>query len=59
MEFHRKLKKTMLISNRQHGETRMLYSDRHDPLNVSIGNRGSLMSNDTLIFIDLTVDTLH
>ncbi|EJK64837.1 hypothetical protein THAOC_14385, partial [Thalassiosira oceanica] len=58
MDFHGKLKKAMLFS-KQSSETRMLYSERHDPLNVSIGKRGSLMSTDTLIFIDLTVDTLH
>ena len=58
MNFHTEMKKRMLMSKSM-SETRLLYSDRHDPLNVSIGRRGSLMSNDTMIFIDLNGDTLH
>merc|ERR1712151_380018 len=56
VNFHAEIKKRMLLS-KSASETRLLYSDRHDPLNISIGRRGSLMSNDTLIFIDLNVDT--
>jgi len=58
VNFHAEIKKRMLLS-KSASQTRLLYSDRHDPLNISIGRRGSLMSNDTLIFIDLNVDTLH
>ena len=58
MAFHAQLMKAMLLSN-QSGKSRMLYCDRDDPLNVSMGRRGSWMSNDTLIFIDLNADTLH
>ncbi|EJK52495.1 hypothetical protein THAOC_28218 [Thalassiosira oceanica] len=53
MAAHAKVKKAWA---NQRSEPRMLlYSDRTDPLNASIGNRGRLIS-DTVIFLDLDVD---
>ena len=49
--------KKVMSANQSSCSRKLLYSDRNDPLNVSSGLRGSLTSNDTVIFLDLDVDT--
>ena len=56
MAAHAKLKK-MMCANQSSEPIMLLYSDRNDPLNISTGNRGRLMSIDTVVFLDLNVDT--
>ena len=56
MAAHAKLKKVVWF-NQSSEPIMLLYSDRNDPLNISTGNRGRLMSIDTVVFLDLNVDT--